>query len=300
MAEAEVNTTKVYLIVHELFGVLQTQDGIKLLPPDVPSVPCGNDHDRKEHEHKHEYKIARFKEGSWGPYVKMLQDKTYTLHGVKKRNCVATDVPCHPQFSPHPHGTFTLSEKKPYCTWNLPFPKRIHQLRIVSIRDANRPYLIGDPHGDTLDAQMVGVSIAQVFEYDADPKESPGIYYDQTLVDVGDYDPDKKNDPATINLHLWAQLENEHGMDDDCARLHAKTATKALVGLFSPKMHIQGTSSISINDLHETQTRMPQGIRLVELMTLAERFALNKTDVDPHIFCTGKTCGHGGNMYVKG
>ena len=299
MAEAEVNTTKVYLIIHELFGVLQTRHGIKLLAPVVPPVQCGNDHDGKEHEHKHEYKIARFKEGSWGPYVKMLNGKTYTLQGIKKRSCVATDVPCHPQFSPHPHGTFTQSKKKPYCAWNLPLPKRIQQLRIVSIRDADRPYLIGDPEGDTLDAQMVGVSIAQVFEYDADPNESVGIYYDQTLVDLN-YEADEKNDPATINIHLWAQLENEHGMDDDCARLHAAAATKALVGLFSPTMHIGGTDSLSINDLYETQPRMPQGIRFVELMTLAERFALQRTDFDPDFLCTGKTCGHGGNMFVQG
>ncbi len=295
---AEVNSTKVYLIVHELFGILQTRHGIMLLPPDVPPVPCGNDDDRKDHEHKHEYKMARFNEGSWGPYVNMLKDKTYTLHGVQKRSCVATDVPCHPQFSPHPHGTFTLSKKKPYCAWNLPLPKRIQQLRIVSIRDADRPYLIGDPHGDTLDAQMLGVSIAQVFEYDVDPNGSVGIYYDQTLVGL-DYKSDEKNDPATINLHLWAQLENEHGMDDECARLHAAAATKALADLFSPTMKIKGNNSLSINDLYETQPRMPQGIRFVELMTLAERFALQRTDFDPHLLCTGKTCGHGGNMYVQ-
>jgi hypothetical protein len=299
MAEPEVKTTKVYLTVHELFGVLQTRHGIKLLPPVVPPAQCGNNHDGKEHEHKHEYKIARFKEGAWGPYEPMLKDKTYTLHGVQKRSCVATDVPCHQQFSPHPHGAFTQSQKKPYCAWHLPFPKRIHQLRIVPIRDADRPYLTGDPQGDTLDAQMLGVSIAQAFEYDADPKKSVGIYYDQTEVKL-DYDADETNDPHTINLHLWAQLENEHGMDDDCTRKHAAAATKAMVGLFSPKMHIEGTHSLSINDFYEMQPQMPQGIRFIELVTLAERFALKRTDSDPDFFCTGKTCGHGGNMFVQG
>jgi hypothetical protein len=132
-----------------------------------------------------------------------------------------------------------------------------------------------------------------------DPHGQAGIYHDQTLVDL-DYEPDEKNDPATINLHLWAQLENEHGMDDDCARLHAAAATKALVGLFSPSMNIKGNNSLSINDLYGTQPRMPQGIRFVELMTLAERFVMQRTDLDPHIFCTGKTCGHGGNLFVEG
>ena len=191
-----------------------------------------------------------------------------------------------------------MSKEKPYCVWNLHLPKKIHQLRVVSIRETDRPILTGDPDGDRLDAQMSGVSIAQVFAYDVAPQEQVGIYYGNKLVEL-DYKPDEKNSPPTINLHLWAQLENEHGMDDDCTRQHAAAATKALVKLFTPELKMQGDKSLSINDLFDTQPQIPPGIRFVELMTLAERFVLQKGGFDQHVECTGKTCGHGGNLYVQ-
>jgi hypothetical protein len=305
------NTTKVYLVVHELFGVLfkpphhhepghhpeHHHHPITLVTP-VVRHKCKDD-DGQEHEHV--YKIARFKQGTWVSEKPMQRDEHYTLCGVVPRTAVATNVPCHPEFSPHPPGNFKLNPaKKPYCTWRLPLPRNIHQLRTVSVRDADRPIFTGDPQGDEVDAQMNAVSLAQVFEYELESQERFGIFDSHNnRVDL-DYSPDDKNSPPTINLHLWAQLENETDMSEECANEHARMATRALVELFEDLTMQGGQTSLSINDLYTTQTQMPVGVRFVELMTLAERFVLQRVHIDPKVFCTGKTCGHGGNLFVNG
>jgi hypothetical protein len=230
----------------------------------------------------------------------MQPGQNYTLRGIAKRQAVATNVPCHPQFSPHPAGKFKLDPcETPYCTWDLKLPKRIHQLRLVSIRDADRPVSTGDPHGDAVDSQLTAISLAQAFEYEVDPQEEVGIYDKNGLVDL-DYKPDE-SDPSqkTINIHLWAQLENELGMSETQANEHASKSTKALVKLFEG-LKMDGTKSLSINDCHSTQVRMPVGIRFPELMTLAERFVLLSGRSADEVDCTGKTCGHGGNLFIDG
>src|SRR6267378_6776793 len=158
------DTTKVYLIVHELFGVIFSGKKIELVTPVVP--PPGMPHD---HDHKHQYRIGRFKEGKWTSEVPMRCDEEYKLRGVVPRSAVATNIPCHAEFSPHPPGKVELDPTKhPYCTWTLPLPKKVHQLRLVSVRDSDRPIFTGDPHGDAVDAQLNAVSLAQAFEYEID------------------------------------------------------------------------------------------------------------------------------------
>jgi hypothetical protein len=44
---------------------------------------------------------------------------------------------------------------------------------------------------------------------------------------------------------------------------------------------------------------MPLGIRFPELMTLAEKFVLCPDRGEDNAECTGKTCGHGGNLFVE-
>jgi hypothetical protein len=292
------NTTSavVYLIVHELFGLLSNGKEIELVTPVVPVMPA-------HPERKHEYRIARFRDGRWTHQVNMQHGEKYELRGVDPRKAVATPVPCHETFSPHPPGKLKLNpKKKPFCRWHLPLPKQIHQLRLVSVRDADRPIFTGDPHGDTVDTQMTAVSLVQAFEYKLADQNGFGIFDSNgNLVKGLDYQPDTKNDPPTINLHLWAQLENEKGMDDAAANEHAQMATDALVKLFSGLTMTGGGASLSINDLYSTQLRMPAGIRFPELMTLAEKFVLRtaRTEQEAHAECTGKTCGHGGNIFAS-
>jgi hypothetical protein len=293
------DTITVYLVVHELFGIIFNGKKIELVTPVVPP-PGMPDHD---HEHKHEYRIGRFKEGRWVSEVSMRRGDKYKLHGVVHRQAVATNVPCHPEFTPHPPGKVELKpmaqiKDKLFCTWILPLPKMMHQLRLVSIRDSDRPVFSGDPHGDAVEAQLSAVSLAQAFEYELDPDKEFGIFDSKDKrVDL-DYDPDDKNSPPTINLHIWAQLENELGMDDDEANAHASMSTGALVDLFQD-LHMKGAKSLSINDCFSTQLQMPSGIRFPELMTLAEKFVLLDTREEEHIECTGKTCGQGGNLVVS-
>jgi hypothetical protein len=288
------NATKVYLIVHELFGVIYNGKTIELVtplvpPPDMPHPP----------EHKHQYRIGRFKEGKWTSEVPMRPNEKYKLRGVVPRSAVATNVPCHSEFSPHPPGKFKLDPtKKPYCTWTLPLPKKVHQLRLVSVRDSDRPVFTGDPHGDVVEAQLNAVSLAQAFEYEVDPQDEFGIFDSKGKVKGLDYTPDDKNQPPTINLHLWAQLENEQGMTEAEANAHASMSTGALVALFK-NLVMGGTTSLSVNDCYSTQLQMPVGIRFSELMTLAEKFVLCPRRIVENVECTGKTCGHGGNLFVS-
>jgi hypothetical protein len=292
-------TTIAYLIVHELFGVMFNGKNIELVTPVVP--PPGMHHDPK---HKHQYRIGRFKEGKWKSEVHMQRHEEYELRGVVPRKAVATNVPCHEGFSPHPpgmHGLKPMSEikEKLFCTWILPLPKMIHQLRLVSLRDSDRPVFTGDPHGDAVDVQLTAVSLAQAFEYEVDPRKEFGIFDKKgKLVKDIDYTPDDKNDPPTINLHIWAQLENELGMSNTQANEHASMSTAALVDLFQDLV-MEGKISLSINDCHSTQLRMPLGIRYPELMTLAEKFVLLSGRELDNIECTGKTCGHGGNLFIS-
>ena len=294
----EGKTPIVYLIVHELFGVMFNGKNIDLVTPVVP--PPGMQHDPK---HKHQYKIGRFKEGKWKSEVPMHRHEKYELRGVVRRQAVATNVPCHADFSPHPPGKHKLKpmseiKEKLFCTWMLPLPKMIHQLRLVSLRDSDRPVFTGDPHGDAVDAQLSAVSLTQAFEYQVDPQKEFGIFDRKgKLVKDIDYSPDDKNDPPTINLHIWAQLENELGMNDTQANAHASMSTGALVDLLQDLV-MDGKISLSINDCHSTQLRMPLGVRYPELMTLAEKFVLFSGRGVENILCTGKTCGHGGNLFI--
>ena len=288
------DATTVYLIVHELFGVIFNGKTIELVTPVVP--PPGMPHD---HGHEHQYRIGRFKEGKWTSEVPMRRNEKYKLRGVVPRHAVATNVPCHAEFTPHPPGKLKLDpKKKPYCAWTLPLPKKIHQLRLVSVRDSDRPVFTGDPHGDAVEAQLSAVSLAQAFEYELASQNEFGIFDSKGKVKGLDYTPDNKNKPPTINLHLWAQLENELGMSDDQANAHASMSTGELVKLFKDLV-MGGTKSLSVNDCHSTQLQMPLGIRFPELMTLAEKFVLCPNRGEENVECTGKTCGHGGNLFVS-
>lgn len=291
---------KVYLIVHELFGIIVDEKQIELVTPVVgPDRAAQKNKQEHDHEHKHEYRIGRFKEGKWQSEIPMQRDQTYRLRGIVPRRRIATNVPCHPEFSPHPPGTPQLNDEiKPFCRWKLSLPKQIHQLRLVSISECDRPVFTGDPHGDAVEVQLCAVSLAQAFEYDLASQADFGIFNDAGKVEGLDYTPDTKTTPQTINLHLWAQLENELGMSEKDADKHASRSTAELVRLFKDLV-MEGTKSLSVNDCHSTQVRMPPGIRFPELMTLAEKFVLLSGRGEHNIECTGKTCGHGGNLFVS-
>jgi hypothetical protein len=284
---------KVYLIVHELFGIFFQDSGITLVTPHIE--PTRN-------MPGHTYKIGRFIDGHWWKSdVLMHHNGIYTLQGVLPRISAATDIPCHLSYSPHPKGSFKLKKGgHTYCHWDLPIPKNIHQLRLVSIPDASRPLFKGDPHGDAVEAALGAISLAQAFEYDRDYSEEVGIYEGPRKVTGISYEPDSQS--KSINLHIWAQIEDESGMTEKEAQDHATMATQCLVDLFTPKMAMTagGQLSLSTDNAHSSQTQIPPGIRYTELITLAEKFALLNPKPSGHLECTHKTCGNGGTLYVKG
>jgi hypothetical protein len=227
----------------------------------------------------------------------MARGAVYELKGVAPRHPTASTVPCHSEYSPHPIGKLQLNpDKEPYCRWELSLPKYIHQLRLISIPECDRPNFVGDPQGDAIEAQLGAISLVHAFEYERLPESKVKIIDQEGKSPDLNYEPDAVT--KTINLHLWAQLEDESGMDDDMANQHAAQATDALVELFKGLV-LKGRKSLSIDNGHTTQIRMPLGIRFAELMTLAEKFTLLGGKHQDAIDCTGRTCGHGGNLYVN-
>jgi hypothetical protein len=286
------NTTTIYLIIHELFGIAVDGDHIELVTPVIPTHSHSHGH-----AHTHTYKIGRFKDGKWQADVKMDQDEVYELKGIAPRQATATTIPCHSEFSPHPSRRHQLSKtKKPFCTWKLSLPRRIHQLRLVSIPECDRPIFAGDPDGDEVESQLSAISLAQAFEYELMSADKFGIFTSKGKVGGLDYQPDKVTN--TINLHIWAQLEDESGMSEKEAQIHASEATGALVELFD-HLEMEGTKSLSVDNHYSTQLRMPPGVRFPELMTLAEKFTLLGNKLTDDIECTAKTCGNGGNLYIR-
>jgi hypothetical protein len=272
----------VYLVVHELFGILYSGHAITLVTPVIE---------------EHKYKIARFKNGVFLAPVDMGRDHCYSLHGVVPRTGCATSIPAHPEFNPNPAGKFSLSPNhQPFCRWELPQPKQVHQVRLLSIPEKCRPLFMDDPHGDAVDAQLNAISLVQVIEYEQPEAGAVAILDGDGKRLNLDYSPDTAT--HTVNLHLWAQQEKESGMTDPMANAHATKTTAALVALIDG-LKMKGHWSLSVDNSCSTQTQMPEGIRYTELMTLTEKFTLRETRSDETILCTAKTCGHGGNIFIN-
>lgn len=290
-------TKTIYLIVHELFGVIHTGRGIRLVTPVVPECK----HNGHSHQHQHKYKIGRFKEGKWLIHEdqEMVQYPSgcYTLKGVRAGAISGAKTPPHTNYTPHPKGKFGEAGT-PYCKWELQLPSKIHQLRLLSILKKDRPIFTGDPHGKAVDRELKAISALQVFEYSPDPKEPVAIIDSKGKKVELDYSPDEYT--QSVNLHIWAQIEDESGMSDQDAIDHARCATKALVALFRG-LNMAGNGSVATDNSYGQQLPMPEGLRFVELMTLGERFAMTGSRrSDFAIMCTPRTCGGGGNIYVNG
>jgi hypothetical protein len=148
-----------------------------------------------------------------------------------------------------------------------------------------------------VEAELAAVSLVQAFEYELDTKEEFQIVGNNGKPLNLDYDPDGAT--KTVNFHIWAQIEDESRMTARQANDHAKHATKALVDLFKG-LEMQAERSVFTDGLYSHQLSMPDGIRFVELMTLAERFGLGGVRKEVNPLCIAKTCGAAGNLYVSG
>lgn len=297
---------KVYLVIHELFGMFFHDKHVQLVTPDIPA--CKNNNHTMHH--KHTYKFGRFKESLWQTDAKMKSGEKYTLQGVKLGCKSVSQTSFSRKYNAQPHRTLNLSSKSlPYCQLCVPMPKRIHQVRLLSI---TKPVFIGGD-GGPMNKEIKAISLVQIFEYDADNgKELKIVDKRGNKVDL-DYDRDKVTD--NVNLHIWASIENESGMDDDMANAHAKCASEALFNLFDT-LDLGGKGSLSIDTWYKTQLKMPPNVHFTELMTLAERFDITSSHpsrkasgrsgrrLSPanrvHVECSAKTCGEGGNLYVSG
>jgi hypothetical protein len=279
--------TIVYLIVHELFGIVFRNGRILLVTPDVSG--CAVDG-----QPGHTYKIGRFKEGKWLTDRLMTQGRTYSLQGVAKGKMTAANTPSHPEYNAHPPGNFASTTTPPYCQWDLLPPHEIHQLRLLSI--PTRPLFTGVPEGNAVERQIKAIGLVQVFAYKAASDRLQIVDDKGKTVDL-DYSPDSVT--KTVNLHVWAEIEDESGMDDEMANMHSACATKALANLFTD-LHMEGKRSLATDNWFPTQLPMPEGVRFIELLTLGERFALRHGDEKLGILCTPRTCGHGSNFFVDG
>jgi hypothetical protein len=280
----------VYLVIHELFGIISRSGRVRLVTPDVSACTM-------QGHPGHTYKIGRFKDGKWLPDRLMAKGATYTLQGVTAGKMTAAKTPPHPEYNAHPPGNFAASKIPPYCQWDLLPPDALYQLRLLSI--PVRPLFTGDPEGNAVERQIQAIGLVQVFAYTPESSDFKGL---QIVDDKGEtvdinYAPDVVTN--TVNLHIWAEIEDESGMDDKMAEEHSKCATRALRGLFEG-LHLDGQRSLATDNWYPTQLSMPAGVRFVELLTLGELFALRHGDKDFKILCTAKTCGHGSNVFVEG
>jgi hypothetical protein len=284
------NNTTVYLVVHELFGVSAKGSSMHLVTPDVKDCP---DESHTMHQ-AHTYKIGRFKNRVWlfDDDAVMQKGRTYELRGVSSGSKPGVKTISYRQFNAHPEGKFAYSNNvAPYCQFVAPLPKKIHQLRLLTI--PQRPLFKGKD-GNKVEKKIKAISLVQAFEYVTNGEKLQIVDDQQTPVKL-DYGVDSVNN--TINLHLWASIEDESGMDNGMATAHAKCATKALVRLFE-KLDLQGTQSLSVDDWYSKQLPMPDGLAFVELMTLAERFEMLMSRSHFSVDCSAKTCGHGSNLYI--
>jgi hypothetical protein len=300
---------KVYLVIHELFGMLFQDSHVELVTPNIPA--CKND--RHTMHHRHTYKFGRFKESLWRADAKMRRGEKYMLQGVKPGCSSLSQTSFCPKYNARPHRPLSPSKKPlPYCQLSVPIPKQIYQVRLLSI---SGPVFGSGGDGDPMNKEIEAISLVQVFEYDADNgKELKIVDKRGHKVDL-DYRPDTVNDANNVNLHMWASIENESGMDDDMANEHAKCASDALFSLFDT-LKLKGTGSLSVDACNKVQLAMPPNVHFTELMTLAERFDITSSHPNRkasgrsgrklslankvHVMCSAKTCGEGGNLYVNG
>jgi hypothetical protein len=166
----------------------------------------------------------------------------------------------------------------------------------VNIPWSARPLFTGSPHGDEANEKVTAISLVQVFEYEKNSREDLKIVGKSGVPNPIDLTP--QDDPKTVNIHRWAQLEDETGISDEMADRHAHDATHAVKGLFHGLNLEGGARSLSVDDAHEVQRPIPLGIRYPELMTLAERFQMLPSKTDHKMFCSARTCGHGGTLYI--
>ena len=325
-SEAAVTATTLYLVVHEVFGIhvrpnAAVNEQIQLVTPVVPAMQMPGGNTMPEHI----YKVARFKNGSWWPLTTnpttgplpnrtdypMGKGATYSIGGVKMSPPNAQFPPdgVDSQYNPCVPDKYDLDPNvQPHCTWKLPLPKTIHQLRLISIPGSARPLYLGSTTGSALNAQLKNaISLVQVFEYEIDPGQELAIFKSENggvEVKVTEIDYTLGAFEQSINLHVWAQVEDERGINDGMADGHAALVVKLMVTLFKGLQFVAGNHSLSINDLYSVQNKMPDGLAFLELMTLAEKFRMQtavNVKKNPKInFCSARTCGHGGTLYVQG
>jgi hypothetical protein len=272
------HTEKVYLFVHELFGVSIGNEDITLVTPRVGG--------------EHSYKLAQFADGTWSGLKDMEDGATYQLKGVIAGRTTSFPDPC----SPCPDGEFSIRANAAFCTWKLEFPRQVHRLRLVDINSV-RP-LFGRKHGEYVDSYLRAVSIVQVFEYLPDGTDVRVVRTLAGKESSTTFEPDELT--HTINLHVWAELEHAHFANPGQAIKHAIEAFKSLADLFSG-LEMTGLNAVPTDRLFADQPPMPEGVRFVELMTLSEihnvRGPISESAVGKR--WTPKTCGVAGNLYVR-
>jgi hypothetical protein len=301
--------SKVYLFIHELFGVFWTKNHVQLVTPHLPPM-------KKMGMPGHTYKIARFKDRQWRLENDVLMNQCceYKLHGVADNSRVPLKHMLDNSHSALPLGGFDPPDMPPespskpdptipHCRWILPFPNKIHQLRLIGIPRRLSPFFTLPPHGEQVENDIQSAfSIVQVFEYLPHPHSLPCITErrgdDQKTLPI-DCRPDTAT--GTVNLHLWAQMEDESSITSvGAANDHARCACEALVALFHG-LQLDVRYSIGTDNFFESQPAMPYGIQFAELLTLSERFTLAQKraplDGEFHPDCVPSTCGSGTNIY---
>jgi hypothetical protein len=292
------HVNKVYLVIHELFGVSIEKDRVFLV---TPKVTCS---ELDAHAHGHEYVSAQFKDGAFRfDAYGMAEGATYQLRGI-----LPGRAPVFPDsFNPCPGKEFSRCGT-PFCTWELPFPRKIHQLRLVDI-ETSKPLFAG-ADGEYVDDRLRAVSIVQVFEYLPNGDEV------QIVTTPKEGEPKKQTyqvDPMThtVNLHIWAEIGHPHFGSTGEAIQHSIRAFNALRSLFHG-LDMIALNAVPTDPLHGMQPPLPEGFRFVEMLTLPElrdsrKYSVTDSQSETQEHEEGvirprwtpRTCGVAGNLYVR-
>ena len=137
---------KVYLFIHELFGVVwsKNKNCVYLITPHISPMTTTSDAGVKMKMPGHTYKIARFKNRQWvgnGEHS-MKPGRIYNLEGVLPGPPVKLDTLLCSHHNAFPKNTFKPPDETipyssdgstPHCHWILPLPTKIHQLRRIKV-----------------------------------------------------------------------------------------------------------------------------------------------------------------------
>ena len=233
------------LILHGLFVLQFTQDGMQLITPYVPT---------------HRYLASSWDLNDLNPLCP--ESQPFALTGIKKlKPYDPTKIPRNLLLSKKKLG-FDVDEDHAYITIPLPWPQDIKLLRYASPdKKSAKHNIFKNPPLNT----VTELALCQVLIYPVDNFKNLALAgTDHVKKQTYAVWRPKKVDPQwnTVNLHLWAEPDKEHNLPS-----HAVEAYSRLGELLSPLSFALETADIKADRDNDTGVK---GMPSVQEMALSE------------------------------